>query len=147
MLRNIQPAKQRHSDYLPSRSLIHPNIRINLKPSTEGGEEDMEPLHDWRSPQFEERLGRLDRGGVAFEFLRRNPQYRQDYVETLTRIASGGMDKTAEIERLSRRWGLSFPGGPYCFCLVHPPDLAGHPLPCNAHCQGCSRRFRRPAAS
>ena len=50
----------------------------------------MEPLHDWRSPQFEEHLGRLDRGGVSFEFLRRNREYRQDYADTLARVASGG---------------------------------------------------------
>ncbi len=31
----------------------------------------MEPLQDWRSPQFEEQLSRLDRGGITFEFLRR----------------------------------------------------------------------------
>ena len=39
----------------------------------------MEPLQDWRSPQFEEQLSRLDRGGITFEFLRRNKQYRKDY--------------------------------------------------------------------
>ncbi|WP_245429065.1 transcriptional regulator domain-containing protein [Phyllobacterium phragmitis] len=103
----------------------------------------MEPLHDWRSPQFEEQLGRLDRGGVAFEFLRRNLQYRQDYAEMLARIASGGTDEAAEIERLSCRWGLSFPGGPFCLCRLRPPNLASHPLPRHAHCQGCSGRLRR----
>ncbi|WEX08500.1 DUF6499 domain-containing protein [Chelativorans sp. AA-79] len=102
----------------------------------------MKPLHDWRSPQFEEQLGRLDRGGVAFEFLRRNKEYRRDYAETLARIASGGTDEAAEIERLSCRWGLSFPGGPFCICRLRPPNLAGHTLPCHTHCQNCARRFR-----
>lgn len=70
----------------------------------------MEPLRDWRSPLFEERLGRLDRGGVSFEFLRRNREYRQDYVDTLAKVASGGVGKAEAIAHLSRRWGLVFPG-------------------------------------
>lgn len=76
-----------------------------------GGEDlALEPIEDWRSPQFEEQLDRLDRGGVTFEFLRRNRQYRQDYAEALAAIATGGKARTAAITRLSRRWGLSFPG-------------------------------------
>ena len=54
----------------------------------------MEPLQDWRSSQFEDELGRLDRGGVSFEFLRRNRQYRQDYATALMEIAAGGTTRT-----------------------------------------------------
>lgn len=71
----------------------------------------MEPLHDWRSPQFEEQLSRLDRGGVTFEFLRRNKRYREDYRAALEQAALGGAEKAEAIARLSRRWGLAFPGG------------------------------------
>lgn len=70
----------------------------------------MGPVPDWRSPHFEEHLGRLDRGGVSFEFLRRNKQYRQDYAAVLQRIAAGGVDKAEAMAHLSRRWGLVFPG-------------------------------------
>ena len=101
----------------------------------------MEPLHDWRSPQFEERLGRLDRGGVTFEFLRRNREYRQDYADTLARIASGGAGKIDAIARLSRRWGLSFPSGPRCIGLDRASRLVAPTLPCHRHCHGCPRRL------
>jgi hypothetical protein len=57
----------------------------------------MEPLQDWRSSQFENELSRLDRGGVSFEFLRRNRQYRQDYAAALTEIAAGGTTRTEAI--------------------------------------------------
>lgn len=101
----------------------------------------MEPLHDWRSPQFEEHLARLDRGGISFEFLRRNKQYRQDYADTLARVASGGTEKADAIAHLSRRWGLSFPSGPFCISLDRSSTLGTDALPCRAHCHGCPRRL------
>jgi hypothetical protein len=97
----------------------------------------MEPLHDWRSPQFEEQLGRLDRGGVTFEFLRRNKSYRRDYRQTLTEIAAGGLTRDEAIQRLSRRWGLSFPGRSFCIGAFGSPPLGPCPLPCNARCRDC----------
>src|SRR5690606_30329336 len=99
----------------------------------------MEPLKDWRSPKFEEHLGRLDRGGVSFEFLRRNRQYRQDYTDTLARVASGGASKAEAIARLSRRWGLAFPGGPVCIGFDRAARLATPALPCGRHCHGGPR--------
>lgn len=101
----------------------------------------MKPLHDWRSSKFEDELGRLDRGGVSFEFLRRNRQYRQDYASAMTEIAAGGTTRAAAIARLSRRWGLAFPGGPGCIGLRCSANLAGDALPCGSHCHGCSRRL------
>ena len=47
----------------------------------------MEPSQDWRSPHYEEQLSRLDRGGISFEFLRRNRSYRADYRIALEEIA------------------------------------------------------------
>lgn len=101
----------------------------------------MEPLHDWRSPQFEEQLGRLDRGGVTFEFLRRNLKYQRDYRETLTEIATGGPTEEAAITRLSRRWGLSFPGGSFCLGALGSSTLGSCPLPCHACCRDCPGRL------
>ena len=101
----------------------------------------MEPLQDWRSPQFETELGHLDRGGVSFEFLRRNRQYRKDYATALTEIAAGSTTRTEAIERLSRRWGLAFPGGPRCIGLRRSSDLETITLPRGARCHGCSQRI------
>ncbi|MGX9943094.1 transcriptional regulator domain-containing protein [Bradyrhizobium denitrificans] len=100
----------------------------------------MGPQQDWRSPQFEEQLSRLDRGGVTFEFLRRNKQYRQDYATALTEVAAGGATRAEAIARLSRRWGLAFPGGPRCIGRNRPSDLGCLPLPRGARCHGCTKR-------
>lgn len=47
----------------------------------------MEALQDWTSPRFDDELGHLERGGVTFEFLRRNKRYRNDYEEALSSAA------------------------------------------------------------
>ena len=101
----------------------------------------MEPLQNWRSPQFENELSRLDRGGVSFEFLRRNKRYRRDYATALTEIAAGGVTRDEALARLSRRWGLAFPGGPRCIGHRRASDLGADPRPRGAHCHGCSQRL------
>lgn len=106
----------------------------------------MEPLHDWRSPQFEEELGHLDRGGVAFEFLRRNKEYRRDFADALAEATSGAADKGGTIARLSRRWGLVFPGGPVCLCPGCAAIVVAAALSCRGHCHGCPCRIRRRRA-
>jgi hypothetical protein len=100
----------------------------------------MGPLQDWRSPQFEEQLSRLDRGGITFEFLRRNKQYRQDYATALTEVAAGGATRAEAIARLSRRWGLAFPGGPRCIGHHRKSDMGSVTLPRGARCHGCTKR-------
>lgn len=107
----------------------------------------MESVYDWRSPQFEEELGRLDRGGVAFEFLRRNHGYRQDFADTLTRVASGAADKGETIARLSRRWGLMFPGGPVCTRIDGAALVVAAAVSCDGDCHDCPFRLcgRRPS--
>jgi hypothetical protein len=69
----------------------------------------MEPLEDWRSPKFEEELGRLDRGGVSFEFLRRNDDYRAHYKAATDESSSDAGAVIAAREGLTRRWGIMFP--------------------------------------
>jgi len=72
----------------------------------------MEPLQDWRSPYFEDELNRLDRGDVAFEFLRRNNSYRTDYasyIKEQSEIVPDKAKKAERIARLLRRWGVTFP--------------------------------------
>jgi hypothetical protein len=51
----------------------------------------------------------LDRPQFAVEFLRRHPGYNEDYDNTHDQIASGSLVHDAGMERLARRWGLSFP--------------------------------------
>lgn len=56
---------------------------------------------DWRSPSNYDYLEQLDRAELAWEFLRRNQEYRKDFVRIL--------DATArEATAIAERWGLSF---------------------------------------
>ena len=59
---------------------------------------------DWRSPDYVEALKDLDRAGFAWEFLRRNPAYRDDYAE----IADDPDKQELSPGAVGRRWGLSF---------------------------------------
>lgn len=69
----------------------------------------MPPVSDWQSASTAEKLMRLDRPQFAAEFLRRNYDYIKDYRNTQDQIASGLLAYDAGMERLARRWGLSFP--------------------------------------
>jgi hypothetical protein len=46
--------------------------------------------------------------GLAWEFLRRNPEYREDFQQTLQRVATGEISEEAATMEFSRRWGVSF---------------------------------------
>ena len=59
---------------------------------------------DWRSPDYVEALKDLDRAGFAWEFLRRNPAYRDDY----DGIAEDPDESELSPGAVGRRWGLSF---------------------------------------
>jgi hypothetical protein len=59
---------------------------------------------DWRSASAVETLDRLDRAGFAWEFLRRNPRYRNDY----NQIRKGAPRATLAAEAAGQRWGLCF---------------------------------------
>ncbi len=63
-----------------------------------------EQVISWKSRNFASALSGLDRNGLAFEFLRRNPGYREDYRRTIADIASGKADRDAAMTALSRRW-------------------------------------------
>jgi hypothetical protein len=67
------------------------------------------PNNNWRSPAAYAYLSNLSTADLAFEFLRRNPEYRADFQRASEKDALGG---GAEAPRLSlaRRWGLAFPG-------------------------------------
>jgi len=59
---------------------------------------------DWRSASAVETLHRIDRAGFAWEFLRRNPRYRNDY----NQIRKGATRATRIAEAVGQRWGLCF---------------------------------------
>lgn len=76
----------------------------------------------WSSPQFAIQFLPLDRSGFAFEFLRRNNNYRSDYAA----IASqhGTVEKRNALQVLTTRWGIAFRAGPRCPSMVGAPSLA-----------------------
>ena len=65
----------------------------------------------WRSHDASAYLDRVQRAGFAWEFLRRNPDYRQDY-EDMSRDAASGTIVLEAALALAQRWGLSFPVRP-----------------------------------
>lgn len=69
----------------------------------------MRATSHWRSPVIGEAYAGHDLADFAQEFLRRDPDYRQDYALTKTRIAAGNLDEQIEMEGLARRWGMGFP--------------------------------------
>ncbi|WP_430425125.1 transcriptional regulator domain-containing protein [Phenylobacterium sp.] len=65
------------------------------------------PPRDWRVASDYAALGGLDPSSLAWEFLRRNPQYQTEY-----RLAVGGCEPHTPGPGggLAPRWGLRFPG-------------------------------------
>jgi hypothetical protein len=66
-----------------------------------------EPL-DWRLEQTERALNRLERQGFAWEFLRRNPDYRSEY-DSLHRTPISQPGATSRQRSTAPQWGLRFP--------------------------------------
>ncbi len=60
---------------------------------------------DWRSPSAYGYLQDLNSGGLAWEFLRRNQEYRADYATEEFRAAL-----ETGVPGPERRWGLRFRG-------------------------------------
>src|ERR1700733_7973177 len=90
---------------------------------------------DWRSPNAGDALRHLDRAGLAWEFLRRNPEYREDYRRALERIAAGAITEEAAMAASSRRWGLAFRPRARRASKPPPDDLAARTF--SAHCFPC----------
>lgn len=59
---------------------------------------------DWRLSSTADALNQLDRAGLAWEFLRRNPGYRKDY----RRIDHDAADADGTATAAGERWGLCF---------------------------------------
>lgn len=80
---------------------------------------------------------RLDRPQFAAEFLRRHPGYNEDYRITQEQIASGAFARDTEMEKLARRWGLSFPACTRRRCMGIACHLATGAIA--IRCYRCSR--------
>jgi hypothetical protein len=50
----------------------------------------------------------LDRSGIAWEFLRRDPEYCEHYASVLQRMDSGAISRETALSELSDRWGCMF---------------------------------------
>lgn len=97
----------------------------------------MSPASDWRSTDTAEKLMQLDRPQFAVEFLRRNPDYKNDYGSTQEQIASGALRRDAGLEGLARRWGLSFPACTRRPCMGFASSLEAGTF--TLHCHHCAR--------
>nr|WP_082081430.1 DUF6499 domain-containing protein [Bradyrhizobium sp. LTSP857] len=61
------------------------------------------PEFDWRSPESYKRVRDAETTAIAWEYLRRNPDYRRDYEEM---VKAGRVHNVTAGFR--RRWGLCF---------------------------------------
>jgi hypothetical protein len=60
---------------------------------------------DWRSPAAYGHTNHIPAAGFAWEYLRRNDEYRRNYQTiALTRAAAA-----RDLEEFAHRWGLRFP--------------------------------------
>ena len=60
----------------------------------------------WRSSEATDYLDDMQRSGFAWEFLRRDPLYRHDYLE-MSRLLEAPSDLEVALT-LAKRWGLNF---------------------------------------
>lgn len=60
----------------------------------------------WRSDTAYDYVDALTPSQLAWEFLRRNPEYRKAFQE----LVSGGRISPQDAVAFARQWGLRFPG-------------------------------------
>ncbi|MHB0713241.1 transcriptional regulator domain-containing protein [Roseomonas mucosa] len=60
---------------------------------------------DWRSPAAYAHAKTISAAGFAWEYLRRNDEYRADFLS----VSADGLVGADRLERFVRRWGLRFP--------------------------------------
>lgn len=68
------------------------------------------PLPDWRDPVAYRALKRLDRAGLAWEWLRRDPTYADLHDKHVIAGTAARCDRVVSAlpPRLTERWGLLF---------------------------------------
>ncbi len=60
---------------------------------------------DWRAPAAYRHTKNLPAAGFAWEYLRRNDEYRRDF-QTIAQARRPGV---RQLERFAQRWGMRFP--------------------------------------
>ena len=86
----------------------------------------------WRSETAYDYIDNLNPGDLAWEFLRRNPDYRKAYQD----LVSSGRLSIETAEEFANLWGLRFRGRP-SHPGLHPADLLD---PANRSCSNIARR-------
>jgi hypothetical protein len=66
----------------------------------------MPPASDWRSSSNYAYILDLDPAELAWEFLRRNPEYQREHRVNIPEPS----DDDAGVEAFAQHWGLQFPG-------------------------------------
>ena len=64
---------------------------------------------NWRSAADYAYVTDLDPAGLAWEFLRRNPEFRTDCGRAAASL-SGASQPPLDLDALSKRWGVRCPG-------------------------------------
>ena len=68
----------------------------------------MSDVGGWRSEEATAYLDDAQRAGFAWEFLRRNPVYRQEFEIMNRQLTSGATTDLEAASALAKRWGLNF---------------------------------------
>jgi len=63
---------------------------------------------DWRSSAAYEHVDEMSASDLAWEWLRRNEAYDEDFQE----LSKAKTDSKALTDKMRRRWGLRFPHRP-----------------------------------
>ncbi len=100
----------------------------------------------WRSQDATAYLDRVQRAGFAWEFLRRNPDYRNDYEDMSRDVASGTVTALEAALALAQRWGLSFPVRSAATKRPRPDIVGVQYSPERNGAYGGATRHRKPAA-
>lgn len=66
------------------------------------------PEFDWRSPETYKPIQDVNAAGFAWEFLRRNPDYRRD----VRKRPLSHIPTSKAADAFARHWGLPFRNGP-----------------------------------
>lgn len=73
----------------------------------------------WDEPEDYDYLDDLDRDGWAFEFLRRNPEYRADFLEQQQRLKDSNLAKQSASESAESAF-IAPDSGPSPHCIYEP---------------------------
>ncbi|WP_234190150.1 transcriptional regulator domain-containing protein [Shinella sp. NM-101] len=90
-------------------------------------------LSQWQSNAAYSYVDHLDVADVAWEWLRRNREYQQDFALYLR--TKNDEERSVRASGMTERWGLRFPRpskphGPDPVCILDARSRRRHPSPC-----------------